>query len=258
MDALPVAAYALAALIPIVLVCVLTVWLIRSFTNGGKKKSARQPSPPPAPVAQEQPPPVQQAQPPAALQAEPASPAKSTGSQELLSIVRTEDGGLAVLAEGQPYRRLRDINDPRVGQDTIEAIRAILAFAEGWIPFIQEWSAEVSKDQAPPVRSIPAQQPQHKPVRRATVSHTSTIAIPSPGSMLAPLPLIDEVNDLVQMRLREDPDLADHLITLATALDGSLRIYVDQKVFHAVGDITDPKVKVLIQDAIREWEDSYH
>ena len=77
--------------------------------------------------------------------------------------MRTEDGGLAVLAEGQSYRRLRDINDPRVGQDTIEAIRAILAFAEGWLPFIQEWSAKVAKDQAPPARSIQDDRPDQKP-----------------------------------------------------------------------------------------------
>jgi hypothetical protein len=84
------------------------------------------------------------------------------------------------------------------------------------------------------------------------------MAVPPPGSMLAPLPLIDEVNDLVQKRLRENPDLADHLITLSTALDGSLRIYVNQQVFQAVGDITDPQVKALIQGAIREWEAGYH
>jgi hypothetical protein len=258
MDALPVAAYAIAALIPIALACILAAWLIRSLSGGGKKRRAQQLSPPSPPVAQAQSSPVQQARPPAAPQAESTPPTVPTGDRELLSIVRTEEGGLSVLAGGQPYRRLRDINDPRVGQDTIEAIRAILAFAEGWLPFIQEWSAEVSEADASSARAVPARQPDPELAGRAALPHASTMAIPPPGSMLTPLPLIDEVNDLVQKRLREDPDLADHLITLSTALDGSLRIYVDQQVFQAVGDITNPKVKALIQGAIREWEGGYH
>ena len=72
--------------------------------------------------------------------------------------------------------------------------------------------------------------------------------------MLEPLSLIEEVNDLVQRRLQQEPDLADHLITLTTAIDGSLRIYVDHDVFQGVGEITNPRVRALIQDAIREWE----
>jgi hypothetical protein len=258
MDVLPVAAYAIAALIPIALACILTAWLVRFLSDGGKKRSAQQLSPPSPPVAQAQPSPIQQAQSPTAPQAESTPPAGPTGNRELLSIVRTEKGGLSVLAGGKPYRRLRDINDPRVGQDSIEAIRAILAFAEGWLPFIQEWSAEVSQAQAPPARSTPAQQSGPRSIGRAALPHAHTMAIPPPGSMLAPLPLIDEVNDLVQKRLRENPELADHLITLSTALDGSLRIYVDQQVFQAVSDITNPKVKALIQGAIREWEEGYH
>jgi hypothetical protein len=258
MDVLPVAAYAIAALIPIVLACALTVWLVRSLGGGGKKKRARQLPSPSLPVAQARSS-ARQAQPPAASGAKSTSPAGSTGDRELLSVVRTKEGGLSVLAGGRPYRRLRDINDPRVGQDTIEAIRAVLAFAEGWLSFIQEWSAEISKAEAsPPARPGPAQQSRPESTGRAPLPHTGTMAVPPPGSMLAPLPLIDEVNDLVQKRLRENPDLADHLITLSTALDGSLRIYVNQQVFQAVGDITDPQVKALIQGAIREWEAGYH
>jgi hypothetical protein len=61
-----------------------------------------------------------------------------------------------------------------------------LAFAEGWLPSIQKWSAEtasaaeVSKQVPPPGRVQPA---------------------------------------------KEKPDLAEHLIALTTAIDGSLRIY---------------------------------
>lgn len=258
MDTLPVLAYALFALIPISLACILAIWLVRTLSGGGKKRGAQQLSPPSVSVSQAQSPPAQQVQSPTTPRTEPTPAVGPTDDRELLRIVRTEEGGLSVLAGGRPYRRLRDINDPRVGQDTMEAIRAVLTFAEGWISFIQEWSTEVSESRASPVRSIPAQQPHRESARRTASPQTGTMAIPPPGSMLAPLPLIDEINDLVQVRLREYPELADHLITLSTALDGSLRIYVDHQVFHAVGDITNPKIKALIQGAIREWERGYH
>jgi hypothetical protein len=72
--------------------------------------------------------------------------------------------------------------------------------------------------------------------------------------LLEPLPLVDEINDLVQRRLKENPNLAHHLITLTTSIRGDLRIYVDQKAFQAVDDITNSEVRDLIQDAIYEWE----
>jgi hypothetical protein len=72
--------------------------------------------------------------------------------------------------------------------------------------------------------------------------------------MLEPLPLVSEINDLVQKRLKEHPDLTEHLVTLTTAIDGGLRIYVDHQAFQSIDDITNPRVKNVIQSAIREWE----
>jgi hypothetical protein len=75
-----------------------------------------------------------------------------------------------------------------------------------------------------------------------------------PGRTLDPLNLADEIDQMVQHRLRGRPDLADRHIRLASGLDGGLRIYVDDEVFEAVGDITDFRVRELIRDTIREWE----
>jgi len=75
-----------------------------------------------------------------------------------------------------------------------------------------------------------------------------------PGRTLDPLNLADEIDQMVQHRLRERPDLADRHIRLASGLDGGLRIYVDDEVFEAVGDITDFRVREFIRDTIREWE----
>lgn len=75
-----------------------------------------------------------------------------------------------------------------------------------------------------------------------------------PGRTPYPLNLADEIDQMVQHRLRERPDLADRHIRLASGLDGGLRIYVDGEIFEAVSDIADFKVREIIRDAIREWE----
>lgn len=75
-----------------------------------------------------------------------------------------------------------------------------------------------------------------------------------PGRTLDPLNLADTIDQMVQQRLVERPDLAGRRIRLGTGRDGGLRIYVDDETFEAVGDITDFKVRELIRDTIREWE----
>jgi hypothetical protein len=75
-----------------------------------------------------------------------------------------------------------------------------------------------------------------------------------PGRSLDPLNIADNIDQMVQQRLSERPDMAGRRIRLATGLDGGLRIYVDDEIFEAVGDITDFKVRELIRDVIREWE----
>jgi len=66
--------------------------------------------------------------------------------------------------------------------------------------------------------------------------------------------LVDEIDELVQQRLQARPDLAGRKVRLTTGVAGGLRVYVDQQAFDAVGDVSDPQIKALIQDAIREWE----
>jgi len=73
--------------------------------------------------------------------------------------------------------------------------------------------------------------------------------------MLERLTFVSEIDDMVQQRLEERPDLARHRIRLTTGEVG-LSIQVDQQTFDTIDDVPDPQIKALIQDAIREWEDS--
>ena len=187
---------------------------------------------------------------------EPENPALA-GEQELLRVSRTKKGKLAVFVQGQRYRRLLEITEPQVGRETIAALKTVLTFAEGWLP-----STLQSPPQSSPRRSTVDEEAFLEQLRRSDLfsldkpsglrgrpkRHTS------PQRLEPPLPPADEINDLVQQRLREQPDLARHSIRLTTGEDKGLCIHVGLQTFDAVNDIPDLQVRALIQDAIREWE----
>jgi len=63
-----------------------------------------------------------------------AKPPVLVDEQELLRVSRTKKGGLVVFVQGRRYRHLREIKDPQMGRETTAALKAVLAFAEGWLP----------------------------------------------------------------------------------------------------------------------------
>jgi hypothetical protein len=65
---------------------------------------------------------------------------------------------------------------------------------------------------------------------------------------------VEEIDALVQERVRERPDLADQGIRLTHGIDGRILIYVGQQRYRSADDIPDDDVKALIHDAIRVWE----
>ena len=188
---------------------------------------------------------------------EPENPALA-GEQELLRVSRTKKGKLAVFVQGQRYRRLLEITEPQVGRETIAALRAVLTFAEGWLP-----STSTSPSQPAPRRSTVDEEAFLEQLRQSDLFSLDKPSglrgrsrrRPSSPRQLEPLLTpADEINDLVRQRLREQPDLARHSIRLTTGEDGGLCIHVGLQTFDAVNDIPDLQVRALIQDAIREWE----
>ena len=166
--------------------------------------------------------------------------------QELLRVSRTDKGDLAIFVQGQHYRHLREIKDPQVGHETVEALKTMLAFAEGWLPTPQQTSPQSTAR-----KSTVDEEAFLEQLRRSDLFSAGSAVRPSQPEPLIP---VKEINDLAQKRLRERSDLAGRHIRLTTGVDGSLCIYVDQQAFDAVGDIPDPQIRTLIQDAIREWE----
>jgi hypothetical protein len=232
MGALPPVMYLIITLAAFIIAGGLLIWVAGYIKRGGKGGSKGHQRPPTA-----------------SAPAEPGSPAP-TGEQELLRVSRTTKGGLAVFVQGQRYRHLQEVKDTQVGRETIEALKAVLAFAEGWLPTL-------TPSQPAPTESTVDEEAFLDRLRR------SDLFSPSPrrrgaggGVKPRPEPLIplEKINDLVQERLRERPDLAGQHVRLTTGPGESLRIYVGQQTFDAVGHIPDPQIRALIQDAIREWE----
>ncbi len=238
MDTLPPEIFILTVAVASAFIGGLLVWIVGILTGGSKgQRQRRQP-------------------PPAARQAGPEASA-SADEQELLLVSRAKKDKPDIFVQGQRYRHLREITDPQMGRDTVEALKAVLAFAEGWLPSpqqspLQPASSKPNVDgeaflaQLRQSDLFPASRPTRPPSRSRT-RISSTLQKP----LLTPAEAIDE---LVQQRLQERPELAKRGIRLTIGGDGSLCIHVGLQTFGAVNDVTDAEVRTLIQDVIHEWE----
>jgi uncharacterized membrane-anchored protein YhcB (DUF1043 family) len=157
--------------------------------------------------------------------------------------------------KGRAYRQLGEVVQ-KAASKTVETLSTTLASAEDKLTSTQTQPGQnllsSSSDQGV-LRQRPSElAPSPLPPTPSRVLEKPVLGMP--GRMLDPLNFVDDIDQLVQRRLRERPDLAGRHIRLATGLDGGLRIYVNDQTFEAIGDIADFKIRELIRDAIREWE----
>ena len=234
MSSLPSLVYLILAAAAFALAVGGFVWLVAYISRGMKEKEPPQGEKPESPGAETHSPPDE---------------------IDLLRVSRGADGKLTIFVQGKPHRHLREITESQVGRETVEAIKAVLTFAEGWLPSIHQ-----PPPPPPPESNIPPEsflrQLRYAPPPPSTKPPGLLAPLQSriPSNMLDPLPLVDEIDEIVQRRLQEHPELEKRHVRLTTNPSGGLRIYVGQQAFDAVSDITDPQIKALIQDAIHEWE----
>lgn len=192
---------------------------------------------------------------------DPAGPAPS-GEQDLLRVSRTENEKLAIYVQGQHYNHLREIKDPQMGREAIAALKAVLEFAEGWLPALRQETPPPSS--AKPTVSIVDEEEFLVQLRQADLFPMEKkppglldglrrrVSSSAPDQLLTPA---EAINNLVQQRLQKYPQLDRHNIHLTTNNDGSLCIHVGTQTFAAVDDIPEPQVQALIRDAIHEWKE---
>jgi hypothetical protein len=155
-----------------------------------------------------------------------------------------------------PYRRLGEAIQNAASR-TSETLSTTLTSAGDKLASTETEQAQSGQKLAAPSNQRMLRQGLYEPAASLPGRPQRVLEKPvrgMPGRTLDPLNLADEIDQMVQERLRGRPDLAGRRIRLASGLDGGLRIYVDDETFEAVGDITDFRVRELIRDAIREWE----
>ncbi len=215
------------------------VWLI-SYIGGKGKKSSHE----------------SERQPVSVTSSEAKAPAQMDEQRDLLCVSRTKDG-LVISVQGQRRHRLQEITDPRVVRETIEAIKAVLEFSEGWLPATRQQVVQLAsspEDNLDHETFLTQLRQSPPPASKKPSGLLASLQRQTPSNLLDPLHLVDEIDDLVQQRLRERPELAQRHVRLTTGATGGLRIYVGQQAFDAVGDVPDSQIKALVQAAIREWE----
>jgi hypothetical protein len=68
-------------------------------------------------------------------------------------------------------------------------------------------------------------------------------------------PFAEQIEDLVQQRISQEPELAQHNVDFGTAPDGSLEIWVDDRRYAEVADIPQPPLREVIREAVQSWEE---
>jgi len=230
MGELPLAVYVILALASFAIAGGLLVWIVGYVRGRGKESHGGREKPAVAP---------------------------SAGEQELLRVSRVKKGNLVVFVQGRRYRHLREITDLQVGHETIEALKAVLAFAEGWLPSVQQQRSTQPSPTKPTVdQEVFLQQLRQSPPppQRKRPGLFVRSQAKAPRTILEPPQFVEEIDDLVQQRLRERPDLAKRRIGLTTGKGGGICIHVDLQTFDSIDDVPDSEVRGLIQDAILEWE----
>lgn len=228
---------------------------------------------------------------PAPEEARPAEPVAAE-PVELLRLLRQPGSGqLVVEVAGQRYSKLADITDRKIGQFVLHVAAHLLAFTNGVIVTPAGIKSVVNpKDQlgeapAPPGRSQPAKArpPQPEPLvpppsPEAEAAFRASLAASSlgqpepvssrpkgmfgfgrPASASTPMPAIslaDEINEIVQNRLRYSPPTAPVRIDITSKPDGGINIIVNGHTYSSPEEIPDPEVKDLIKQSIKEWERS--
>jgi hypothetical protein len=200
------------------------------------------------------------------------------GDISLMRVWQDRDGYLVVEVGGERYRRLFDIRDGEVGRRVLDVIDRLIAFSKGKetraapLP-PSEPLRDASEGTAPTPAAV--QRPSDTLAGERSQEFLEQLQDQTPVGRrpsrvtLDPLPfrprsagkersitlnLADEIDQLVQLRVKASPELSQRLIHVANAPDGGLRFEVDGARFAGLDEIPDPAVKAVIRAAIDEWE----
>ncbi|GAB4414583.1 MAG: hypothetical protein Kow00106_09730 [Anaerolineae bacterium] len=210
-----------------------------------------QPVPPPPPAQPAVPSrPTDSEQPVAAPQpaSEPAPPPPARDTVELLRVYRDlADGGLILVIGDQQFRSLDELRNA----DLERRFQLILRDLEALAQIETSAASPVSAAPEAPAEDVPTQPPSFlRQMRRVAMGQTpEPLVPPTPQRSIA-----EEIEDLLQERLRGLPEFAGREIHVRPALSGGVTIEVDGALFEGVGEVTDEAVRALLTEVVRAWE----
>ncbi len=195
---------------------------------------------------------------------------------EVMRVLRTPPlGKLLVSAGGVRLSSLSEVQDPALRQRLLAAIGELIVFAGG---YNQLSEAGV----APPLEGATPARPADAPLTaeqeaflsslerelKATVSKDKDKGT-LPGAQTAAdlsrqldmleaegssINLVADIDRILQRRLAAEPSLAGRSIHLEQPPDGPLRIRVDNRIYEHPRDIEDATVRLILRQALAEWE----
>jgi len=187
------------------------------------------------------------------------------GAELIMRVWQDFEGRLVVESEGQRYRSLFEIHDGEVGRRVLETINRLGEFAQG-----QESRVPTAPRPAAgaPVSSqavVDAQadllveklrtEEEPPPWKSRITADPLPFRPQVPGKQLhITLNLAREVDELLQIRLKADPEYAQRYIHVVSAQDGTLRFDVDGGHYGSLQEVPDLQVRSVIQAAIADWE----
>lgn len=221
-------------------------------------------------------------------------PVPATEPVELLRLLRDPQSGQFIIeVAGQRYTKLASVTDKKVGQYILRLTAHLLAFTNGVIitdaGMKSVYNPKGLKEVPMPIGPSPTPAPQPpvppqkaesdraepssspKPLPQAEPPSSSSLQPPIPppqpsgllGRVAQPPPpppslpglnLAEEINDIVQARLRYSPLAANTVIEITSDYQGGIRIEVNNQFYNSPDDVPDPDVKELIKASIKEWE----
>lgn len=89
----------------------------------------------------------------------------------------------------------------------------------------------------------------------ATLSENEGIQVfnHDPGEKLA-APFAEQIEDIVRVRLKANPELSHYEIDLGTAEDSGLEIWVNGEKFSSIEDLPDQKLRQVFQESVEAWK----
>ncbi len=207
-----------------------------------------------------------------------------------------QSGQMLVQVSGQRYQKLADITDKGVGQFILKVAAHLLAFTNGMIvtdsgvmSLHNPKVGQTPKPVAAPIRIASASSNSSgaaasirpaadlsvpKPSSEAALLNSLAVPPPQSESTLQPLSLFgrvkptpppaalpalnlaQEINEIVQTRLKYMPLGQTSKVEVLSGPDGGIKINVNGRFYSSPDEVPDLEVKALIKESIKQWETS--